>query len=258
MQVVIPMTGNGSRFAAAGYKELKPFILIHGCPMVEWVVRLFPGEDNIIFVCRKEHLDADLQMRAILKRIKSTATIFEIDDWVKKGPVYDVLRAERVIDDSLPLILSYCDFYMHWNYERFKSAVCRPEVDGSIPCYTGFHPHLIPAKNVYASCKVDANNMLLEIKEKFSHEADKTKALHSAGIYFFKSGALFKEYARRQIRDDVSLGGEFYASLTYNAMCRDGLKTLVYSDIPHFCQWGTPEDLQEYLFWIKNINRFDL
>ena len=27
MYVIIPMTGYGSRFVAAGYKELKPFIL---------------------------------------------------------------------------------------------------------------------------------------------------------------------------------------------------------------------------------------
>ena len=30
MQIIIPMTGYGSRFVAAGYKELKPFIKIQG------------------------------------------------------------------------------------------------------------------------------------------------------------------------------------------------------------------------------------
>ena len=32
-------------------------------------------------------------------------------------------------------------------------------------------------------------------------------------------------------------------------MCKDGLKTLVYDKINHFCQWGTPFDLEEYNYW---------
>ena len=30
MQILIPMTGNGSRFVNKGYSRLKPFIEVHG------------------------------------------------------------------------------------------------------------------------------------------------------------------------------------------------------------------------------------
>ena len=36
---------------------------------------------------------------------------------------------------------------------------------------------------------------LLEIKEKFSFENDKSKAFHSGGNYYFKSGELLKTFA---------------------------------------------------------------
>lgn len=39
MQIIIPMTGYGSRFVAAGYKELKPFIQVMGHPIIEWIVK---------------------------------------------------------------------------------------------------------------------------------------------------------------------------------------------------------------------------
>ena len=56
MQIIIPMTGYGSRFVAAGYKDLKPFIKIAGKPIIEWIVKyMYPEEENFIFVCRKEH-----------------------------------------------------------------------------------------------------------------------------------------------------------------------------------------------------------
>jgi len=31
------------------------------------------------------------------------------------------------------------------------------------------------------------------------------------------------------------------------------LKVGIYDKIEHFCQWGTPEDLEEYSFWIDNL-----
>ncbi|MDG1436744.1 MAG: sugar phosphate nucleotidyltransferase [Rickettsiaceae bacterium] len=253
MQIIIPMTGYGSRFKEAGYQDLKPFIKVHNKSIIEWVVKMFPGEDDIVFVCRQEHLDSISGMLSDLKKIKPTATIFAIDDWHKKGPIYDVMQAESVIKEDVPVIINYCDFYMHWDYQDFKKTVKEKDCDGAIPCYTGFHPHLIPEKNLYASCKIDENHNLIEIKEKFSFEEDKQKAFHSAGTYYFKSGALFKKYAQRQIERKVMLKEEYYASLTYNLLCEDGLKTYVYDKISHFCQWGTPEDLQEYLFWIENI-----
>ena len=53
MNVIIPMTGYGSRFVAAGYRDLKPFIQVMGKPVIEWIVeRMYPGDVHFIFVCR--------------------------------------------------------------------------------------------------------------------------------------------------------------------------------------------------------------
>ena len=38
--------------------------------------------------------------------------------------------------------------------------------------------------------------------------------------------------------------------MTYNFMVADGLKVWIPTDIEYFCQWGTPEDLEESLYWI--------
>lgn len=145
MQIIIPMTGYGSRFVAAGYKELKPFINVQGRPILEWIVKgMFPGEKNILFVCRKEHLDRMEDMEKRLRLIAPESEIFAIDNWVKLGPVHDVLRASGQIDDNGPCIISYCDFYMTWDWKRFKQETKARGCDGCIPCYTGYHPHLWP------------------------------------------------------------------------------------------------------------------
>ena len=132
-----------------------------------------------------------------------------------------------------------------------KQKILDRDCEGCVPCYTGFHPHLIPEKNLYASCQVDENGDLIEIREKYSFEQDKMKAKHSPGVYYFKSGAIMKEYCRKLVDSEIRVNGEFYASLPYNQMVQDGWKVWVPTDIPYFCQWGTPEDLKEFEYWMK-------
>ena len=153
MQIIIPMTGYGSRFKAAGYNELKPFIKVHDRPIIEWVVKMFPGdEDKITFICQQGHLDSLEYVRPELNRIAPNAKIFSVQNWQKRGPVYDVLKASDIIDDTSPVIICYCDYYMHWDYKDFKKEVLKRDCDGSVPCYSEFHPHLIPNKNYFQDC----------------------------------------------------------------------------------------------------------
>lgn len=251
------MTGYSSRFKAAGYSRLKSFLEIHGKSMIEWVVRMFPGdEDKITFICRQKHLESLEYMKSELIRVAPDATIFSIAHWEKKGPVSDVMRMADNIDDTVPVIICYCDYYMHWDYHGFKEMAQQRDCDGAVPCYSGFHPHLIPQKNLYASCKVDSDENLIEIKEKFSWEEDKRKTRHSPGMYYFKSGAIMKRYCQQMIDADDAIKGEYYASLPYNYLVQDGLKVWCPVNVEHFCQWGAPEDLEEYLFWMNIVRGF--
>jgi NDP-sugar pyrophosphorylase family protein len=258
MKIIIPMTGYGSRFATAGYKDLKPFINVQGKPIIQWIIEgMYSNEKNILFICRKEHLDNNMIMKEKLYKIAPYSEIFIIDDWIKKGPVFDVLRAQEKIDDDEAVIINYCDFYMTWDYEKFKKEVVERGCDGCVPCYTGFHPNLIPQKNLYASCFTDENDNLIEIREKYSFDVDKTKSKHSPGVYYFKNGSILKKYCQKFIDSNEKINGEFYASLVYNFMVKDGLKVWVPTNVNKFCQWGTPEDMQEYLFWTNVVREMN-
>lgn len=263
MNVIIPMTGYGSRFVAAGYQELKPFIRVMGRPVIEWIVKdMYPADVNIIFVCRGEHLMKDASMRERLLLLAPEAKIVSIEDWVKKGPVYDVLRgyrellAQQAIDAQEPCIINYCDFYMQWDYAAFAQEAAERGCDGAVPCYSGFHPNLLPEKNYYASCLTDAQDDLIEIREKYSFEKDKTKAKHSPGVYYFVGGAVMEKYCQILTEhEECAINGEYYASLPYNFMVQDGLKVWVPVNVEYFCQWGTPEDMQEFVYWTDLIRK---
>ncbi len=255
------MTGYGSRFVAAGYRELKPFIPVMGKPVIEWIVKgMYPEDVQFIFVCRGEHLRNDPSMKGKLLALAPGAIIVTIEDWVKKGPVYDVLRAYRALcaaegfhrEDGC--IINYCDFYMTWDFQKFAEQAKARDCAGAVPCYTGFHPNLLPQDNFYASCLTDAEDNLVEIREKYSFEQDKTKAKHSPGVYYFKDGAVMEKYCQILTEhEECAINGEYYASLPYNFMVEDGLKVWVPTDVPYFCQWGTPEDMREFVYWTDLI-----
>jgi NDP-sugar pyrophosphorylase family protein len=251
------MTGYGSRFVEAGYTDLKPLIKVNGMPIIQWIVeRMYPNKGaDFLFVCRREHLKQVPELRQILTAIAPNSEIFAVDDWIKLGPVYDVLKAEMSIPDDEQCIINYCDFYMRWDYEQFERDVTARNCEGCIPCYTGFHPHLLWPENLYASCRVDDDGNLIEIREKFSFSENKLETLHSPGVYYFRSGAILKKYCKMLVDSGETLKGEYYASLPYNYMARDGLEVWVPANTVQFCQWGTPEDLREYEFWIDLIQR---
>lgn len=249
LQLVIPMSGQGSRFLRAGFTEPKPLIQVDGHPMIAWVLKMFGDIPDPVFICRREHLETT-SMRKVLLGLRPKATIVETEG-AKLGPVAALLAAQDQISDHRPVMVSYCDYYMHWDCRRFLDLMAAEKYAGAIPCYTGFHPHLIPASNLYASCRVDELGDLVEIREKFSFEPDKTKALHSPGAYYFQSGEILKRYSQRQVDSNDALNGEFYVSLVYNHLLRDGLRIAAPANVAHFCQWGTPEDLNEYLYWTQ-------
>jgi NDP-sugar pyrophosphorylase family protein len=255
VKIIIPLSGLGKRFADAGYKDIKPLIKVHGKPIIEWVVNLFPGTNEFIFICRNEHLETT-NLRSELNRLCPDGKIIGIEGH-KFGPVYAVSKAFNLINDDEEVIVNYCDFYQVWDFKHFEKTVEETNCDGAIPCYTGFHPHLMHPENLYASCKRDENSFLLEIREKFSFENDKTKAFHSGGTYYFSKGKHVKKYFQMMMDENVHLNGEYYVSLVYNLMLRDGLKILVYDKVPYFCQWGTPKDLEEYLKWDDIISYYE-
>ena len=72
--------------------------------------------------------------------------------------------AEKEINNDDEIIVSYCDYGTLWNYEEFKKDVKKYNLDGAIPSYIGFHPHMLGSDN-YAFIR-EENKNFLEIQEK--------------------------------------------------------------------------------------------
>ena len=73
MQIIVPMSGFGERFRRAGYTKPKPLIEVNNKPIIEYVVKMFPEEENFSFICNEKHLEnEDYNMESILYSICPT------------------------------------------------------------------------------------------------------------------------------------------------------------------------------------------
>lgn len=245
IQLVIPMSGIGKRFIEAGYTEPKPLIKINNKSIIDYVVNLFPNVNSVLFICNEEHIKNN-DIEAKLRDIVPNCTIVKVSTENRRGPVDAVYQAREYIDDTAEIIVSYCDYGTVWDFEKFISTV--RNYDGMIPCYTGFHPHMLGSDN-YAFCK-EEDRLLIQIKEKEPFTTDKMSEYASNGTYYFKSGDILKRYFKEAMDAGLSLNGEYYVSLVYNLLVRDGLKVGIF-EIEKMLQWGTPYDLEVFQSWLK-------
>ena len=239
------MAGHSRRFQSAGYGGIpKPFILIDGKPMIERVCRMFSPLDEFIFVCNEEHLQANPTYRDDLTRIAPRTHIVAIAPH-ELGPVYTALAADEVMQDDEPVIISYCDFTMSWNYKQFllKAAL----YDGAIPVFRGFHPASF-GDTYYCYIRTNDELEMIELREKQSFTANHVEESASTGVYYIDRWQTFKQYAQEIMAQGQKVAAEYYASLIYPPMVRDGKSVCVY-EVEKFICWGTPEDLAEYTFW---------
>ncbi len=254
MQIIIPMSGQGKRFVAAGYTDPKPLIEVDGKPMIYHVMDLFPGETNISCICSSDHL-ATTRMREILETYPSAKpTIYSIASH-SQGPVYAVQQIENTIDDEQEVIISYCDYGTVWDYKGFLASMRETAADGGITVYRGFHPHMLGTDN-YAFLRMRDDGTLAEIREKQPFTDNRMNEFASNGTYYFRTGKILKD----AIADLMSKGdagkvnGEYYVSLLFNCLVQKGLRVHAF-EIQKMLQWGTPKDLETYKMWSRHFQR---
>jgi NDP-sugar pyrophosphorylase family protein len=245
MHVIITLAGHSRRFAAAGYTVPKVLIALDGKSMIEHVVDMFDPHDKFHFVLNRLQASAYPDLAAFLSGIVRFSSVVVIEPH-EYGPVHSALQVQDIPADA-PVIISYCDFFVLWDYRRFKADV--EGCDMAVPAFRGFHPASF-GNTLYAYMRVDESGRLLELREKECFTDKRCEEPASTGIYYFRSWAVFRHYGRQLMQDGFRSLKEGYVSLLAELMLRDGLFIKV-TTVARFICWGTPEDLEQYLFWSK-------
>jgi NDP-sugar pyrophosphorylase family protein len=237
INIVIPMAGQGSRFAKAGYEKPKPFIDVDGKPMIVRVLENLAYPDaRYILIARKEHLEKE---KELVKQIEEEFNaIFVSIDNLTEGTACTVLYARKYINNNEPLLIANSDQIVDMDISTMIDDCRQKELDGSI--LTFIDKYQDPK---WSFAKLDKNNFVTEVREKVVISEYAT-----VGIYFYTRGKEFVNATIDMIIENDRVNNEFYTCPTYNYAIKDNAKIGIYNiKFEQMHGIGTPEDLNIFL-----------
>ena len=240
LHIIMPMAGEGSRFAKAGWTTPKPLIELRGVPLFQRAIGsvALPGvEMKYSFIVRQEHIDKQ-HINRLIQNILPEARIFSVLK-TTRGAVETCLVAEAAIDDDDAVVVMDCDLeFRSVGYNQLVSKALSLPADeadgGALVSFESDNPR-------YSYALVDDDGRVLRTAEK---EPISNHAL--CGAYFFGCGKDFKRIAHQLLDDGTHGKAEFYVSLLYNYLLAEG-KIVRLATMEEYYSYGTPEELKNYL-----------
>jgi HAD superfamily hydrolase (TIGR01509 family) len=232
MNVVIPMAGAGSRFAAAGYTFPKPLIEVNGKPMIQVVVENLNVDAHFIYLVQKDHYEK-YNLKQLLNLITPGCDIIQIDG-LTEGAACTTLLAKEFINNDEPLLMANSDQFVEWNSNECLYAFTADSVDGGIVTFEATHPK-------WSFAKLGDDGFVSEVAEK-----NPISNIATVGIYYWKHGSDYVKYAEQMIDKNIRTNNEFYVCPVFNEAIADGKKIRA-KNIAKMWGIGTPEDLNYFL-----------
>jgi NDP-sugar pyrophosphorylase family protein len=251
MKIIIPMAGTGDRFVMKNYIDPKPLIEVNGKRIISYIYEMFDKNDEFVFICNETHLKTT-KMREIIKTMVPNSEIISIPNH-KKGPIFTILDTDidSIIKDDEEVIVCYCDNPYIWDYEYFKQWVKNNNSDGCILSHVGFHPHRL--SSTYMAYMKETDLVVSEIKEKEPYTNNHMEEHASTGTYYFKKGSYIKKYFKQLIDLNINYNGEYYVTLVYNLLIKDGLLITCFPT-DYVTVFGTPEEVENFEAWQSLLN----
>ncbi len=244
MNILIPMAGQGIRFAEAGYLQHKPLIPTTNrntgfiVPMVVAAVSDLPPCKKTIFVVRDFHSKSNTASE-IAYHISNAE--FFVANKLTEGQASSCLLAKKLIDSSDPLLISACDNGIDWDYRKFANLTL--ETDAIIFTFKG-NDSVEEKPEAYGWVVCNGSDATgVSIKKPISSTPINDNAI--VGTFWFKHGKDFVYFAEQMIIANDRINNEFYVDQVFHHMIHSGRKVKILEVDRYFC-WGTPQDYENY------------
>jgi HAD superfamily hydrolase (TIGR01509 family) len=239
LTVLIPMSGNGSRFKEQNFALPKPLIDVKGQPMIQRVINNLNVKAKFIFIVQKEHYEK-YNLKNYLELMSPGCQIV-VTEGLTQGAACSTLLAKEFIDNDRHLLIANSDQFID-NFDScdFLYNAISKDADGSILTFE------VQNDPKWSYVKVQ-DGFVTEVAEKkpISDEA-------TIGVYYFRHGSDYVKYAEEMISANDRTNNEFYVVPSFNYAIQDNKKIITYKiDSKDFHGLGTPEDLK--IFLDKNI-----
>ncbi|MBI4151141.1 NTP transferase domain-containing protein [Candidatus Woesearchaeota archaeon] len=241
MTLLVLMAGEGTRFKSAGYLHIKPLIRIGGKFSVKHLLDSFPKEKNIVFVCSLDQLGKS-NLADALQTMNGDCKLVAIKAH-KQGQLVSAREAYPQVPDNEEVFVTPIGLSLYWNPVEFRQKMKEQNADAAVLVVRGDHP---AAEGSQAHGFVHTNGPVFM----GLHDTAKPDDVVSTGMYWFKDGALMKNYFDKAFAASLKTGEEFWCGPALNLLAKEGKRVVVH-EMQHIAQWGTPESLEQFEAWSR-------
>lgn len=234
LHILIPAGGLGSRFTNAGWDVPKPLIPVDGMPMFLKALSSFdplPCRKAITLIIRAE-LDEKYAFRSHIKQLLPDANVVIIPS-LTRGSVETCLAAAHLIEPDDGLVVLDCDLW-------FNSPAYMTLISETLSGERKIDGGLLTFEN-----DSDRYSYVLSSGTHAVRTAEKKVISNTAiaGAYYFSTGQIFLNYARRVLQSPPD--PEYYTSHIFNLVLSDG-GLIDVAPVESYASFGTPEELARY------------
>jgi NDP-sugar pyrophosphorylase family protein len=245
MQIVIPMAGAGSRFAAVGFTLPKPLIPVAGLPMVVRAIQALPRAERLVLLVRDEHVRDHGIDRELRRHLPEARIVVVRGD--SGGQACTVRLALPELDPEAPVLVAACDNCHAYDQAALLRRAADPALDCLVWTFRGDARVLVRPEG-WGWVDADASGRARRISCK-RVLSDRPLGDHAVtGAFWFRSAAMMAAGIDRLVADGVRVNGEYYLDLVPQTMLEQGARVEVF-EVDHYVGWGTPEDLREFQRW---------
>lgn len=196
--LVVLMSGRGSRFTNNGYKTPKPLLEIDGAPMFVSATNSILNEHTprkLIFTVLTEHI-VNFHIDRVIGEYFPEASIVEFNE-VTRGPLESLVASSHNFIENIPVISTDCDHaFKNKAFMQFLNSESNNETELAFPLFSSENPSF--------SYAVTDETKVIEIAEK---QRISNNAICS--VYFIRSQEILKDAFNQELKE---IEGEMYLS----------------------------------------------
>jgi dTDP-glucose pyrophosphorylase len=245
--LVLPMAGNGSRFAKEGYSLPKPLLPINGEPMFIQAIRSLPTCDNTIFICLESMVkgfDLNSQIKKFTNKFH-TVSLPSVTDGQARTCEVGIKQSFLNRDDSI--LISACDNGVLYDPLAFDKLIADEKPDVVVWSFRN-NPASKNNPNMYSWLEVDKDNNILSVSTKKFKGSSPLDTHAIIGTMYFKKMAYFLDAFNENVKYNYLTNNEFYVDDIISRCIENSLKVKVF-EVKNYICWGTPGDYESYLYW---------
>lgn len=200
MDIIIPASGKGQRFADVGFQRSKPFIKVGEKMIIEHVLSSFPNELQKTTIFTKDQIADN---RKEIKHIEKMTEI-KVINTITDGPLRTLITgAKDILIKDNPILIANCDMIVDIRMSEIQEQL--KTVDATLVSFVEENKSI----QHWSFIQTD-NEKVIRVAEKL-----RISNIASLGLYAFRSSSSFMESAEKTFKHGTKYNNEWYVSCMY-------------------------------------------